>query len=178
MKTAELKECFKKLQTGHTDTTDTAASGHLRTLKDPKFLFWLFFIHLIMPHVDILYNQLQSRNADSTTIHIAVDNFSQAINFIRDEADSSEFRSLSNGVKRRRAENLNVAAKEVCDTIYVQATDRFEFSAHLSAAKSLLSEHFLPFRKEFPTRELDETAKAYPMLNKERLKTELTVLYQ
>lgn len=174
----ELKECFKKLQEGYTDATVAAASGHLRTLKDQEFLYWLAFFHRIMPHVDILYDQLQSRNADSTTVHVAVDNFYKAINSIRDQTNSSEFRKLSEGLTRRRVENLNAAAKEVCDTICLQAKDRFKFLGHLSAAKLLMNERFAEFCKEFPSKELDDTVNAYPMLSKEKLRTELSVLYQ
>jgi len=35
------------------------ASGLKRTLLDDVFIYWLTVFHNIMPHVDILYNQLQ-----------------------------------------------------------------------------------------------------------------------
>jgi hypothetical protein len=45
-----------------------AASGLLRMLNDKHFLFWRSFFHRIMPHVDVLYDQLQSRYANSTIV--------------------------------------------------------------------------------------------------------------
>ncbi|KAJ4436106.1 hypothetical protein ANN_18733, partial [Periplaneta americana] len=41
--------------------------------------FWLEFFHHIMPHMDILYNQLQHHNANSTSIYNAVNSFLEAI---------------------------------------------------------------------------------------------------
>lgn len=49
---------------------------------------------------------------------------------------------------------------------------------HLSAAKLLACHKFPEFCKEFPSKELEETILAYPMLNKEKLRTELSVLYE
>jgi hypothetical protein len=51
--------------------------------------------------------------------------------------------------------------------------ERFKFIGHLSAGKLLVSEQFPLYNREFPSKELDETVLAYPMLNKERLRTEL-----
>jgi hypothetical protein len=41
-----------------------------------------------------------------------------------------------------------------------------------------VSEQFHLYNREFPSKELDETMLAYPMLNKERLWTELSVLHE
>jgi hypothetical protein len=65
--------------------TVQAASGLLRMLNDKHFLFWLSFFHRIMTHVDLLYDQLQSRNANSTTVHSALGNFYNAVSTIRNE---------------------------------------------------------------------------------------------
>jgi protein-tyrosine phosphatase len=61
----DLKICFKELQESKNIPTDQAASGLLHMLNDKHFLFWLSFFHHIMPHVDLLYDQLQRRNAHS-----------------------------------------------------------------------------------------------------------------
>jgi hypothetical protein len=53
-----------------------------------------------------------------------------------------------------------------------------KFTGHLSAAKLLVSEQFPLYNREFPSKELDETVLAYSMLNKERLRIELSVLYE
>lgn len=63
------------------------AQGLKRTLNDKEFIFWLTFFHNIMPHVDILYNQLQKRETDSTTIKTNIDSFTNIISNIRNEID-------------------------------------------------------------------------------------------
>jgi hypothetical protein len=80
--------------------------------------------------------------------------------------------------KRKLNEDLTILAKEVCDTICFQAKERFKFTGHLSAAKLLLSEQFPLYNREFPSKEVDETVLVYSMLHKERLRTELCILYE
>jgi hypothetical protein len=175
----ELKECFKELQNVKNIPTVQAASGLLCMLNDKHSLFWLSLFHCIMPHVD-LYDQLQCRNANSLTIHSALGDFCNAVYTIRNEifltseisGEPPEFK------KRKRNEDLAVLAKEVCDTFCFQAKEWFKFTGHLSAAKLLVSKQFPLYNQEFPSKELDEAVLAYPMLNKERLQTELSVLYE
>jgi hypothetical protein len=127
-----------------------------------------------------LYDQLQSRHANSSTVHSALGDFYNAVSTIRNEisltseisGEPLEFK------KRKRNEDLTIFAKEVCDTICFQANERFKFTGHLSAAKLLVSEEFPLYNREFPSKELDETVLAYPILHKERLRTELSVLYK
>jgi hypothetical protein len=54
-------------------------------LNDKNFLFWLSLFHRIMPHVDLLYDQLQSRNAHSMTVYSALGNVYNAVSTIRNE---------------------------------------------------------------------------------------------
>jgi hypothetical protein len=59
------------------------ASGLKRTLNDKEFIFWLTFFNNIMLHVNILYNQLQKRETDFTTIKTNIDSFSYIISNVR-----------------------------------------------------------------------------------------------
>jgi hypothetical protein len=174
-----LKECFEELQKSKNIPTVQAASRFLRMLNDMHFLFRLSFFHRIMPHVD-LYDHLQRRNANSSTVHSALGDFYNAVSTVRNEisltseisGEPPEFK------KRKRNEDLTILGKEVCDTICFQAKERFKFTGHLSAAKLLVSEQFPLFNREFPSKELDETVLAHPMLHSERLRTELSVLHE
>lgn len=47
--------------------TKRETGGFVRRLEDEAFCFFLALFHKIMPHVDMLYNQLQKRNIDSVT---------------------------------------------------------------------------------------------------------------
>jgi hypothetical protein len=137
-------------------------------LNDKHFLFWLYFFQRIMPNVD-LYDQLQSRSANSSTVHSALGDFFNAVSTIRNEISlTSEISGEPPEFKKRKR---TILAKEVCDTICFQAKERFKFTGHLSAAKLLVSEQFPLYNREFPSKELDETVLAYPMLHKERLRT-------
>lgn len=178
-----LIECFKELQQSRQSTTVQQASGLLRMLEDETFLFWLHFFHRVMPHVDILYAQMQSRNMESVAMYRALDEFYRCINNIRNdpflEIQSNDSNDTSSGNTRTKfsKKSLKAAAKEVCDSIVFQAKERFNFIKHLSAAQLFVCDNFKNYAKQFPTPALNETVEAYPILNKDRLLTELSVLY-
>ena len=80
--------------------------------------------------------------------------------------------------KRRRLENRRVPdAKEVCDRIISEARSRFQSSSHLDVAKLLDCDNFLEYSQVFPENLLQMTVEQYHMLNKDKLRTELKVLY-
>jgi hypothetical protein len=79
-------ECFEQIIGKERDTqTVQQASGLLRLLEDEFFLYWLNFFKDIMPHVAILYYQLQTRGIDSIKIQRAVDTFKQQILLVRNK---------------------------------------------------------------------------------------------
>ncbi|CAH1100843.1 unnamed protein product [Psylliodes chrysocephalus] len=59
---ASLIECMHEIEEQFANNTVCSAAASIRrTLNDPIFNFWLTFFHHVMPHVDILFNQLQQR---------------------------------------------------------------------------------------------------------------------
>ena len=68
-------------------------------------------------------------------------------------------------------------ADQACQLIVADCSKRFEFCAHLSAAQLLSSDRFREFSACFPEEFVDQTVCAYPFLNKEKLVSELKVLY-
>jgi hypothetical protein len=68
-----------------------------------------------LPHVDFLYDQLQSRNTDSTIVHSALGSFYNAVSTIRNEIsltseiseEQPEFK------KRKRNEDRTILAKRL-----------------------------------------------------------------
>ncbi|XP_062243198.1 zinc finger MYM-type protein 1-like [Platichthys flesus] len=127
----DLIECFEAISTdGSFDcTTVREASGYLRMLQDDDFKFFLHLFHQIMPHVDIMYQQLQKKDIDAVFIKRALQSFTSSVQAIRDQSSSP---------------------------IYL-----FEQYCHV-----------------FPDEALNTTAKAYPMLNKAKLNTELSLIYE
>ncbi|KAJ4432983.1 hypothetical protein ANN_15240 [Periplaneta americana] len=60
-----LIECFQTIfETEKDQNIVMQASDFVRVLRDYDFLYWLNFFHEVMPHVDILFSQIQKRNID------------------------------------------------------------------------------------------------------------------
>ena len=98
--------------------TSNEASGLRRALEDPEFLFWLTFFHIRLSHVDILYNQIRSRNKDSIQLQIDIQNFEICVKNIRNETEtiqSSIEENFHSRKRRRKEDNLprSAFAKEV-----------------------------------------------------------------
>lgn len=82
---ADLVKCFEIIRNraefdGH---TKREAGGFVRMLEDETFCFFLALFHKIMPHVDMLYNQLQKRNIDSVYISGIIQRFINSMQTIR-----------------------------------------------------------------------------------------------
>ncbi|GBM52567.1 hypothetical protein AVEN_138536-1 [Araneus ventricosus] len=155
-------------------------------LKDNNFLFWLEFFYTIIPHVDLIYDQIQSHSENSSFLQSAIIMFSKAISTIREKIKPPQ--TSTPEIKRRMyftpqhtpelySRDLTIMAKESFHTICFLASERFKFTRHLSEAKLKDSDQFENFSLNFPLKELEETAFSYPMLNKAKLRTEVSVLH-
>ncbi|GBM20890.1 hypothetical protein AVEN_253698-1 [Araneus ventricosus] len=84
--------------------------------------------------------------------------------------------------RKRKRENIHmnrtVAARQICDVISNEVKERFCFISHYSAVSLLEAPKFQEYEKKFPTQILDQTTDVYFMLQKDRLKTELRVIYR
>ncbi|GBN71107.1 hypothetical protein AVEN_228774-1 [Araneus ventricosus] len=163
----QLIECMGKIETTSKQAVAINEAGAIRRmLEDSKFVFWLTVFHNIMPHVDVLYNQLQKTRIDAALIRKQVNVFQQSYETSR----------------KRKRENIHVnrtvAARERCDVITNQVKERFCFNSHYSAVSLLEAPKFQEYKKKFPTQILDQTTDVYSMLQKDRLKTELGVIYR
>ena len=146
-------------------------------LNDPEFIFWLNFFNKIMPHVNILYKQFQKRTFDAVWAKKCLNSFDTQIQIIRDGCDALVVPSEL--MKRNfNIDTLRVAAKEVCDLIMMQCSERFSFNKHLQASNLLCVDNFPSYVKEFPKNYLEEAVASYPSLEKDALKNELSVLYR
>ncbi|CAH1975563.1 unnamed protein product [Acanthoscelides obtectus] len=132
-----------------------------------------------MPHVDILFNQLQKRKAEPAQIKTAIDNFEKCIVHVRNKIDDiiNEAKSICTEPqdnKRRRRNNSShdyrVAALEVCRNIVNS------ISIQRSFGSPFFPEHFGEYCGKFLDDKLETTCLAYPEIEKSRLKTELSVI--
>ena len=183
-----IKECLDKIsyEDGMDSVTISEASGLLKHLNCSEFLYWLKIFHFIMPHVEILFNQIQMRGIDSAQLQKAIEQFQLQIINIRNLTNSTDNnnqqRNNEEPARKRQkmtaGEDKAVIAKEVCDTILSQISDRFDFNDHLSAAKLFDSQNFKTYSHSFPQKYFDETVRSYPKLDSVKLKSELSVIYE
>lgn len=157
------------------------ASGLKRTLNDKEFIFWLTLFHNIMPHNDILYDKLQKRKTDSTTMKSNIDSFINIISNIRNKIYKiCEGIFMQNFNKRnqiKKEDELKRGAIEVCDVIISQGKERFDFTDLLVASNLFLVENFEKYFKYFPGKYLNQTTNVYPYFYGKKLKTELQIIY-
>jgi hypothetical protein len=201
----ELQDCFRRLRKSSKQDKTISDSRMLEiTMRDKGFTFWLDFFYDVLPHVDILYNQLQQRRTDATQVKKNVENFITTMKVIREkwakkqeqirendnwgeDSDSSND-SLEPPAKRTRkavtentvaiSNNKIKDAIEVCDVIISHSTERFKFCDHLHAAELFEAENFPQYDTQFPTVAFNATIEAFPFLHKDTLKTELEILYR
>ena len=179
-----LIECFEKITlTWKGDEVSVCkASRLLRWLKDKEFLLFLEFFSQLMPHVDILYAQLQKRQTCPTIIKENIQNFIHAINDIRDRIPDflTNIQSTTSARRPRLSisveENLRIFS-EVCDIIISCCCSRFAFSEHLVAATLFDSQSFAKYDQCFPTEVVRNAVKSFPFLDGIKLQSELKVIY-
>ncbi|KAK4879423.1 hypothetical protein RN001_007569 [Aquatica leii] len=142
-----LIECMEKIQyTSRQSDTIIKAGALLRLLNDSKFVFWLTVFHRLMPHVDILYSQLQKRTTDSVTIKQSIKSFEESIQKERD--------------------NIHTIRDFEVNDLTLKITNLF------------LIEHFEMYSLNFPEEYLNSAIRAFPFLDKNKLKTELEIIYR
>lgn len=185
----DLLECFENISLGipkkYTTETMTQAAGFIKWLNDESFLYWLNFFNKIMPHVDILFSQLQTIQTDAVMIQIGLDNFEKEILNIRNSLPPVTItdelvQSTSEVPKKRRKkneENLDLSAREVCDIITSEVRNRFGFKNHLSGAKLFLKKNYKNYANSLPLEDINIFCVAYPMIKRNILLMELGVFY-
>lgn len=161
------------LETSRMTDTGFEAAMIKRILSDSQFEFWMEFFSKLMPHVDVMFPQL---NIDAAKTDAAVEAFTSMIESLRDECDPFSAHSLEQKRIKLDADE-SAAAREVCDVVLSQCRERFSFTDHLEASKLVLVRKFPYYSMNFPSRALTHAASAYPMLEKDKLKSELAILY-
>ncbi|KAJ8979730.1 hypothetical protein NQ317_004717 [Molorchus minor] len=119
-----------------------------------------------MPHIDILFSQLQKIETDVIKIQKCIDNFQKEVAQIRDDLPPLTNDPLYIDVKeetpkkRRRLnqENINMSVREVCDIIAAE-------------------EKYKEYKKTLPLEDINQFCEAYPMIDKDILKMELSIFY-
>ena len=174
-KQAEIKECCEKLSTSYTEETGNGAVAILRSLEDPDNQFWLEFFHPLMAEVDILYSTFQLTDLDPTKASRAISHFKNGLQKIRDNID--DIPTIPSNKRSNRQVDKQTTAKEACDIVLMQCTERYKVHEHLIASRLLYISEFSNYDKSFPSDLVNSATDLYPMIDKDRLITELKVLY-
>ncbi|CAH1109758.1 unnamed protein product [Psylliodes chrysocephalus] len=131
-----------------------------------------------MPHVEIIFMQLQTINTDPIKAKQNLKNFKNAMQKIRNEMDKiiekidSELLETEDELvpqKRRHyprshlsvSTNRKIEALEVCDSIIQHNRTRFTFTGYLIATVLFMKEHFIEYQKNFSDQLLSDTVTAY-----------------
>lgn len=177
-----LIECFQSIieSAGPDSATIAAAAGNVRCLHDREFVFWLTFMRQVMARVSILYAQLQKRNVDVVSISRHVTEFQAAIGRIRAATHETAHGLPCDLDVTRSAPSLDelvAVAKSCCDVVVETARERFTFVQHLAASQLFDTAKYQSYKKKFPSELVAATKQAYPMLHKEKLSSELELIY-
>ncbi|KAJ3620532.1 hypothetical protein MTP99_004473 [Tenebrio molitor] len=186
----EILQCLENMAVGvpkrYSMETVALSLGFANWFEDITFFFWLSFFSKIMPHVDILFSQLQQIQADALNIQIAIDSFEKAITDIRDDLPSLSDDSQDplkideerpNKRRRLNTDDLNLSAKEVCDTVVCQVRDRFVCKEYLYGTKLFQQECFNEYKRKLPLNDIEQFCKVFTMIDKRVLIMELEVFY-
>uniref|UniRef100_A0A3Q2Z865 TTF-type domain-containing protein n=1 Tax=Hippocampus comes TaxID=109280 RepID=A0A3Q2Z865_HIPCM len=174
----ECLDCIRT-QPGWDSVTVSEAYGLSMHLRDPRFLQLLHFFAEVMPEVDVLQNILQNREIDGSVVRCAVENFIANVKEVRERAHVIADHA-GDGEPKRRKTNTAEVMKEACDNMIAQVEDRFSNSDYLIAAQLVDCSLFPKFAASFPVAQLSCAIKLWPsaLKNKEKLQSELNILYQ
>lgn len=179
-----LLKCFEQIRDTEINdkTSSIEATGFVRTLEDPKFIYWLTFYHKVMPHVAILFDCIQKKDTDAVKIRDYVQRFVSTIGKVRKLYENDEMSSNEPFKKRQCSEHGHnrsnrLAVLEVCDMIISNINHRFQFSDHLCVSKLFFVDKFPQFSNAFPESDFQITLNLYPRIDGPKLRTELEVLY-
>ena len=140
-----------------------------------------------MPHVDIVYAQLQKLQISSTFSQTCLRNSVLSVHNVWEKIPDIFHNNNNCAVneeplaKRPRCEcfdeEMSLVVKEVCDIVISHCSSRFEVTGHLVAATLFESSSFPNFKQCFPTKAVDSAAISFPFLDETTLHYELSVLY-
>lgn len=179
----EIIECLQYIIDTDADKgTIRQSTGLISYLENPDFNFWLHFFNKLLPHSDILYNQLQQRQLDSIKVQKCILDFKKVIQNIRNEVDYDtpvEDEANEDAVTRRPrfSDNNKQIAKEVCDVIITNIADRFSFTGYFEASLLFEISSFQDYAVSFPDN-FFKVAVKYFHLNPMNLKQELIAIYK
>ncbi|KAM4642041.1 uncharacterized protein O3C94_016410 [Discoglossus pictus] len=169
-----LIEYFKKIRLWNFDFTTIRESKILLQMleDDGEFLYFLMLFNKLMHPVFILSTQFQQKDATPHFVSsiCAIKNLIKEIRYKLTE--QSQLKGNTN------FDNLDQIALHVCDIVITDVRERFAFTKHKVTAKLVQCDSFSKYDRSFPVDLLLDAVDNYPVLQKERLMSELFVVYE
>lgn len=175
----DLINCLDEITDAEFDPVSINQAGALKNyLENETFLYWLKFFHSIMPHVDILFRQLQKSDIDAILIGKYIADFNSILQKIRDSIiDTNDNIDASSSKRKRPEDSKKRISLEICDIILSEIRCRFSFTEHLIVSRLFDTNKFACYKKDFPEDILKSVKNHYGIINVFKLKSELEVLY-
>ena len=185
----QIIKCFASIQSeeGWDQKSICESIGFKKILEDKEFIFFLNFFNAMFKHVDILFGILQFRKANSISAEEALKKFEVAIIHLRENvseliANDDEIQSTTEPQNKKPKRdpcsfNLESCAEEACNKIIDELKVKFQTSDIFQSFTVINPSDFKLHRNFFPTSHIETISTNYSMLNKEKLKCELSVLY-
>lgn len=188
----QIVECFTSIQNeeGWDQNSICESIGFQKMLEDVDFIFFLEFFHDMFAHVEILFGILQHRKSTKIVAEEVLKNFENAVIHMRANVTNYSLSSdKSNSLpetfapqpakkfKRGTLQPSASCATEVCDKIIHELNTKFQSSDMFGSFAIVNPREFTAYKNSFPMNHLEEIATNYTMLDKEKLKVELSVLY-
>lgn len=162
-----IVSCLQEIGVNLNDTSAIDSDILLQYMLSDSFKFWLSFYYPVYNQVSILFNQLQSRQADISVIKKYIDQFQTELNKIKDNYIHSSDTDCN------RAKEIT----EIIGFIDEDLTSRLSFKGHLMAESLFHNKKYSDFDKQFPNQTLNMVVQTYPFLNEIALRAELEVIY-
>ncbi|XP_053578064.1 zinc finger MYM-type protein 1-like [Bombina bombina] len=177
-----LINCFNKIRGGDFDSASIREAGVLLHMLEENgvFLYFLSLFKRVIQLVDTLVFALQKANIKSQEISLLMSDFSSKISRVgyNPTGIHCELPAQLRFPSHTTLPTLDKTALNVCEIIKQHITERFAFMSHVECVGLVQGKLFSEHEREFPKSKVDEAVKAYPMLQKDMLKTELCVLYE
>jgi len=192
---SEIMHCMDiVIDTLQQTSTINQAKSIKRLLSDSVFVVWLSVFYEIMPNVQSFHNSVKTAAIEDSVnecLSILVQQFEKQISEIRNKVTNiieiaSNLPDVNVKIKRHdeQCNNLNYnnearkqLAIEICNTLVDTTKDRLEFTNHLTIVKLFQAEKYSAYSKKFPIQLFQCMFHCYPFFDKDRLKTELQVIY-
>jgi hypothetical protein len=128
--------------------------------------------------VEILYNTLQKVSSNAVSVRKAIQHFEVAPNVIRGNPPQVNGNPEPSTKRAPKDHNINAEANEVCGAIVTQMKHRFEEESHTLPFALIEPQLFMAHKERFPSELVGNVVKYYPMLSKDKLESELSVVYR